>query len=285
MKNEKRIWLIEQYAQKAWMVSLALMQEAARAGNYGKGYAVVAHEARILADKLYDYAAEVRFGENPGFKGIVDFSVMFTYLAANTTLEILHMADINMDFNIPKSMAVFAEELRKLAVKCIELADPALRKKPFVIPEVAVPAEGALWGYYFLYAVSGYALLENPKNILEIVLSSRETITGKETFSLRGVEIPLLDGYRLLNLPYTQEQEQPVIIINHKGKDSRDAAGMYAVPIDSLDTNALFRSQPGSAVSPEESHAFAAYSRECWEMAGGDVAVFIDWEKLAAGTR
>jgi hypothetical protein len=120
MENEKKVWLIEQYAQKAWTVSLTLSQEAARAGAHGKGYAVVAHEARILADKLYEYVENIRFGggDEAMFKGIKDFAVMFKLLSVNALIEILHKVDVSMEFNIPKSMAVFAEELRRIAKNC-----------------------------------------------------------------------------------------------------------------------------------------------------------------------
>jgi hypothetical protein len=283
MERDKKIWLIEQYAQKAWMVSLTLSQEAARAGQNGKGYAVVAHEARMLADRMYEYVAEVRFGsgsENT-FKGIIKFAVMLKYLSVNAALEIMHMVDISMDFNIPKSMAVFAEELRRIAVALNELADNDLRKKPFVIPEFASPSEVAGTSSYFLYSIAGHPLIENTKNVIEIHTAFPGAITEGKPHPIRGKDIPIIDCYRLLDLPYTgSEDSQTLMIVSPHGRKIGHADEIYAVPIDDLDVNAIFYSRAGRAVPPNDNHAFAGYSRECWDVIGGDQVVFVDWEKL-----
>ena len=286
MKNEKRIWLLEQYAQKAWTVSLALSQEAARAGGHGRGYAVVAHEARVLADKMYSYVAQLRFenSDDALFKGIADCATMFKFVSVNASLEILHMVDVSMDFNIPKSMAVFAEELRRIAGSLNELADPSLRKKPLIIPEVSTPSEVAGTNRYFLYSIGGHPLIENTKRILEVILCPRKTIEEK-TFTVRGDEIPILNCHRLLNLDIADSGEQTVIIVNPEGKKPGQTDGLYAVPIDDLDINAIFFTKVGRSVTPEKKHAFADYARECWDVVGGDQVVFVDWKKLEGVTK
>lgn len=269
MKNEKKIWLIEQYAQKAWTVSLVLSQEAARAGEHGKGYAVVAHEARVLADKLYDCAARVRFDRNdePGmFESIVKFVKNFKIVFANAVLEAVNGVKVSMDFNIPKSMMVFAMELRRIAEALEELIDPNLRSKPAIIPEVASPSEKGA-EEFFLCSVKGHLLIEKPKNILEIASGIR-TING---FSIRGENLPVIDFRKILDLPPEENAEQTFMIIQLDKP--------YAVPIDDLDINAIFYSSPGIAVTPDKKHAFASLSRECWDMVGGDQAVFVDWQK------
>jgi hypothetical protein len=280
MDNEKKIWLIEQYAQKAWTVSLALLQEAARAGGHGKGYAVVAHEARILADKMYSYVAELRFENNNEdmFKSVIDCATMFKFVSVNAALEILHMVDISMDFNIPKSMSVFAEELRRIAIALTELADRNLRKKPLTILELSSPLDVAGMDSFFLYSICGHPLIENPKRIMEVVLYPRKSITDGKTFTtIRGEDIPILDCHQLLELQYTGTDEQTIIIVNPEGNKSEN---MYAVPIDDLDVNAIFYSRLGRSVSPNKGHAFSNCSRECWDVVGGDQVVFVDWQAL-----
>ncbi len=280
MKNEKKIWQMEQYAHKAWTVSLVLAQEAARAGQHGKGYAVVAHEARMLADKLFEYTEKARFeGDDEGrFKGIVDFAIMTKFLSVNAAIEIQHMAEICMDFNIPKSMSVFAEELRRIAIGLDGLADKSIWQKPFVIPEVASPSQTAA-GCFFLYSICGYPLIENILNIYEVCYA-RKSDTEGATFYLRGLKVPILNCYRRFDLPYTSydADRQTVILlcpdrVNHP--DQR-----YAVLIDELDVNALFNSMAGCAVPVEKGHAFADYARECWDAVGGDQLIFMDWQKL-----
>jgi len=278
VENENKIWLIEQYAQKAWTVSLALSQEAARAGRHGKGYAVVAHEARILTDKLYEYVEKIRFGSNDEttFKGIIDFAMMFKYLSVNAAIEILHMVDVSMDFNIPKSMSVFAEELRRLAIKLNELTNENSRKKPLAMPEPASLSEAAGTDSFFLYSICGHPLIENPKKILEIHMVFRRPINeGAMTINLRGEAIPILNCHQLLGLPQEDSDMQTFIIIAPEGKEK-----IYAVPIDDLDVNAIFYSRVGRAVSPKENHAFANYARKCWDVIGGGQVVFVDWQGL-----
>lgn len=244
----------------------------------------MAHEARILADKLYEYVEKVRFDSNDDtmFKGILDFATMFKYLSVNAAIQILHMVDVSMDFNIPKSMSVFAEELRRLAIKLGELANENMRKKPFVIPELASPSEAVGTDSFFLYSICGHPLIENPKKILEVHVVFRKTITeGAMTINLRGDAVPILNCHRLLDLPQAKSDMQTVIIVTPDG-NSNGTEKIYAVPIDDLDVNAIFYSRTGRAVVPTETHAFANHARECWDVVGGDQVVFIDWQSLAS---
>jgi len=284
MKDEKKTWLIEQYAHKAWTTSLALMQEAARAGDYGKGYAVIALEARTFANKLFEYAEHVRFdGADEGmFKGLVDFAAMVKFLSVNAMLEIIHMVDISMDFNIPKTMSVFAEELRHIAVELIELTDGNLRQKPFIIPELASPSESSeIVDNFFLYAICGYPLVESLRNMREICYPLRADTEG-EAFSLRGYEMPLIDCYKRFDLgrENCDTDRQTVMIINPDGVSYGGKEGAYAVPIDELDVNAVFYTRIGRNAPLRKEHAFSDYVRECWDVVGGDQVVFVDWKKL-----
>jgi hypothetical protein len=283
MENEKKIWRIEQYAHKAWTVSLALAQEAARAGQYGKGYAVVAQEARIFADKLFEYTAKAKFdgADETMFKGIVDFAIEMKFLSVNAALEIHRMVEISMDFNIPKSMAVFADELRRIAVGLNELADKSMWQRPFTMPELASPSRSAARDFFFFYSICGYSLIENLKNIQELCYSRKTDIEGK-IFSLRGIKMPVINCYRFFNLPYKRFDENwlTLMVINPKGQNYEGPDEIYAVPIDDLDINAIVYTRIGCAVPPKRGHAFADHARECWDLIGGDQAVLADWKKF-----
>ena len=272
----KKLWLCEQYAQKAWTLSLVLAQEAARAGAHGKGFAVVASEARMIADKLFEYAATMRFDHNDtDFKGIADFAVMLKFLSTNAAFEIIHVAETNMEFNIPKSMTVFADEMRRLAHNINELAEKSVWDKPFTVPEMAKPSGSSAIGHFFKYSINRYSLIENANLIREVCLTQRADIEG-ESFSLRGQKMPIINFYQRLGLPYESKLQTVMIVC----PDGNPWGNVFAVPIDDLDISAIFASRNGIAVQPQKDHKFAEFSRECWNSVGGNQFIFIDWKKF-----
>ena len=110
MTNEHKIWLCERYANDAWNLSLNLAQEAARSGHFGKGYAIIAEETRVLATKLYDYVEGIKFnGQSDETNvGIKNFAFMLNYLSFNATLEVMRVYPMNSS-NTNKTMAFFMD--------------------------------------------------------------------------------------------------------------------------------------------------------------------------------
>ena len=278
MKNEKKLWLLEQYAYKAWTVSLTLAQEAARAGEHGRGYAVVSHEARVFADKLLEFTAKEKFDGNGSldFNHLLDFGRMLVVLSINAELEAQSMAEVSMDFNIPKTMAAFAVELRRIAAALYELGESNAWDKPFTIPEFKSPSESAARDYFLLFSIGGLPLIENLKNVLEVCCSPGDD-TIKNTFTLRGVQIPLINCFNKFNIPnkVNTENSQTILIVNGSDKE------MYAVLIDDLDFNAIFYSAISKSVPVKKENPFSDFSRECWDTVGGEQVVFADWKNLA----
>ena len=282
MTNEKKLWLCEQYAQKAWALSLSLAQEAARANQLGKGYAVIAREARGLCDKLLAYVAEAKFG-NGGeklLKEILDFTLTTGFLSVNATLEMLRVNPMLSDMSINKSMAVLVEELRMLSIEIgSELgALPGARvwQKSYILPEVISPLKSSgKTDFFFRFSIGGFPFAENTANVQEVRYHTLN-VEG-DTLNLRGLEMPVINCYRHFNLPRTEPGKfgDSMMIIQHDGTDK-----VYAVLIDCLDINAIFSSRIGCNVPYKADNVFSKYTRECWDVAGDDQLAFVDWEKL-----
>lgn len=289
MINEKKIWLCEQYAHKAWTLSLNLAQHAARVGHMGRGYAVVAEETRRLADKLFEYSAAAKFdtGCEDLFKGVADYAFMTGLLSVNAMLEILHVEAADDKIN-NKDIAVCIEDVRRLALALNELADNKVWQKPFVLPEITAPLKSTgKTDFFFQFTIGGIPLVENALNVKEFDYLRKADTTG-ETLSLRGYTMPVINCYQRFNLPCANHdaEGQTVMIIN---ADYDEYHGFFdgscAVPIDDLDVNTLFQSRIGYAVPLKKNHALADYSRECWDVVGGDQLMFVDWKKLQTRCR
>lgn len=288
MEKQKKIWICEQYSQRLYTVCMGMMQEAARAGEHGRGYAEAALETRNMADRVMKYIELLRFesDDDDKFKGIIDCALQLNFLANNTAIQAQNMVKVSMDFNIPKSMAVYADELRKLTGAFNELSGNAVWDKPFVVPEVARPAaaKGEIsfsdWETIFCFSIGGAPLCENLSVIREIIYALARDIQG-ETYSIRGEVMPIVNCYTKAkvpafksNFPGPSGDCQPVLIMEiESGKP-------FALPVDDLDFCSIFDTVRGTDVPVEATHPFAAHSRLAWDAVAGGQLVFLDWSKL-----
>jgi chemotaxis signal transduction protein len=114
--------------------------------------------------------------------------------------------------------------------------------------------------------------------VAEVCYPRRTDIEDK-TYFLRGSKLSIINCYQRFDLPYSgyDPDRQTVMIICPDGNPHGDR---YAVPIDELDIGAIFYSRNGTAVTPQQGHAFAEYSRECWDAVGDVQLMFVDWKKL-----
>jgi chemotaxis signal transduction protein len=156
-----------------------------------------------------------------------------------------------------------------------------------VLPEIISPIKSSKKSdFFFRFSIGDIPLVENALNVKEVCCPLKANTTG-ETFSLRGKEMPIVDCYRRFNLSSANldPARQTVLIINP------DCGGYYdnkdeecAVMVDDLDVNALFRSRLAYSVPPKTGGVFAEFTRECWDVTGGDQLMFLDWQKLYSTT-
>jgi len=284
MKNEKKLWLCQQYAQKAWTLSLCFAQEAGRIGHFGRGYAALADETRTLANKLFEYTGKAKFdGADSGeLKGIVDFAFHIGLLSVNAAVEILRVNSIVTDLSVNKSMAVLADDLRNLALDINALADTRVWQQNTVLTEAAAPLKSTYaTDFFFRFSIGGIPLVENVANISEIISGLPE---GGDMFKIKSKTLPVINCYRHFGLtPIVLNKNNRIhMIIQPDGPDIENflSNDMYAVPIDDLDINTIFHSKIGCPVPPKGNHALADYARECWDAVGGGQFVFVDWRKV-----
>ena len=296
MTREKKIWLCEQYAQKEWTLSSNIAQEAVSAGRLGKGYAVVAEETRRLADNLFDYVAKARFdGNDSDFKGITDFALATGFLSVNAAIEALGVEDSERGI---ENMLIFVEDLRNISLGLRELTGAkapssaampdvtsAAYISPYVMPEIASPITSSRKAdWFFRFSAGGIALAENTANLVEIC-NARKADVGGDTFSPRGLpqsRVPLINLSKRFGLQSGNANAdwQPVMIVCPDGQRFGKRDGFYAVLIDDLDINAIFRSRIGYNAQPPEEHKLRNHTRECWDVVGGEQIVFLDWHSL-----
>lgn len=284
MKKEKKIWTLEQCANRVWMIAHTMMQEAARAGNYGRGYAIVAHEATAIAGKLNEYVGRVKFDDvGNDFTEMNDYLMQLRLLSLNAHLETINGVEASMDFNIPKCMMVFTYQLGLVANSLAETFG-GKTEKPFVMPELASPVEFAGRDAFFIFSMGGHTLIENVRSIKEIFYRNRADF-AKGSLSVRGENLPVADIYGKLNLTQPAGDFCPVVAVELK-KVSSNARGytevqtIFAVPIDDLDVGFIEFTRIGRSAEVKAGHGFHGYARECWDLLGGEQAVFVDWEPL-----
>jgi len=287
MDKQRKIWLCEQYAQRTWFLSTNIAAEAARAGEQGRGYAVVAEETRTLANKIFNFVEILKFesdGEEKMMQGIEDCVVMMSLLSTNASIEAANMARISMDYNIPKSVAVFADDLRNIANGFKEISGVKTEKKPGLVYEVAKPS--SLTNDHvelFHFSIGGISLVESiTSKICEVIFASREKFADG-AFRLREHNLPVINFYEKFGLKYTGNMFHPILIICPNPIDNdKYHSQKYAVPIDfdCLYDRPIFTSYFGTSVPVDKTHPFAEYARECWDAVGGGQMVFIDWERF-----
>ena len=172
-----------------------------------------------------------------------------------------------------------------MALALNDLADKPVSvwQKPFVLPEIISPIKSSRKiDFFFRFSIGGVPFVENALNVIEVCCPPKADTTGK-IFSLRGMEIPMVDCFQRFNLSCSSldPARQTVIIIHPDyGGYYGHRDGECAVMVDDLDVNTIFQSRIAYSVPPKTSGVFTDFTRECWDVVGGDQLIFMDWEKL-----
>jgi len=277
MNKEKKIWLFEQYALKMWTLAINLTQEAARiGGNAGASMAVIAEECRHLSQKITAYVGEVRFhgGKDEEFKGIADAALQMNLLALNGNLESCRIK-LYAEQSDYRSLSVATEEIRALACQISSLCSEQ-KHTPTIIPETIAPLKSIDKSDFFIqYSIGGIPFIESVGIVSNVEYPAKSAIDG-DIFNLRGLDVRVIDLYKKFNLQKDESDRQTVIILcldknNYKNE-------VYLVPVDGV--YGIVDLKIGYNVPPKAGHAFADYTRECWDAVGGDQFIFIDWDKF-----
>jgi len=290
MTTEKKLYLCEQYAHKLWALGMGLGQEAARAGSFGRGYAVVAHETRILADNLFEYVTKARFeGENPElFNEVTGLALEMFYLSINTELEVTHVCDTGNEMATNKAVVVSAGMLRSIAIALIELGDSSfLQGKSSVLAEITAPLTSTHKSdNYLRFSIGGVPFVECISNVIEIISYRGFCTDGGDFIAPRGMKLPVLNCYKKFGLTRKASETdfQPTIIVHPDFSKFIEGNydNMYAVMVDEMDDGAIISSQIGTPVTAQGGHALMKFTRECWDAVGGGQFQFLDWGRLIA---
>jgi len=277
MINEKKLYLCEQHTQRLYAIAVGMAQEAARAGNFGRGYAVVAHEALRAADNLQTSVVGAKFeGEiEQLLKQASAYAMELFYLSINAELEAIRICETDNTMSNNKAITVFIAELQKLAMALNELGEKRPWNQPSVLVEAANPIKSSAMRHnFFKFAVGGVVLVESALNVMEVLHRRSDDLAG-DTIKIRGLEIPIINLHKCFGIAPIGDVFAVIIVQSEKDK-------YVAIPADDLDVSTIFRSNIGLAVRPAAGHPLKDYARECWDAVGGGQMVFLDWVKLLA---
>ena len=280
MTIEKKLYICEQYANKLSVISMGLMQEAARAGNFGRGYAVVAREVSVMSERLASHTAAVKFDGADLFDGIINLALQMSCLATNCMIEIIRTCETDNTMSNNKAITVFADQLLKVAHGLNELEGGKLWQRPYTLPEAAAPITSSSKSASFIkLSAGGVEFAENVLNVREVFYLGKESLKSGEV-EIRGMKLPLVDLFAKFNLaPLDDGENRPIAVIN-PDYSGRTTDKCFAIAVDAPDINAIFYSKIGRAVELDGGSKFSGYARECWDAVGGGQMVFMDWDMV-----
>ncbi len=275
---EKRIERFKGYAQMAWSLALQMCTELGHCQLIAKSLMPVADEMKVFANRLDAVCEDLDSPEMAAdfFDKVLDDVVLqATLLTMNFVSEMIK-ADHYTNTAATKSLAVIAEEYRELTEKFKRLSGNS-GNKDIAIPEAKNSITSTeTTDFFMMFSIGGVAFVESLWYMREMVY-----YPIADTFiTIRGEEIPVIDCSKITSLKGTEatdgHQAYLIVYTQWSNKPTR-----YAVPIDEVGTNALFRTKIGIKAEPKQPVLDARYIREYWESTDGNGLVFIDWNKLA----
>jgi chemotaxis signal transduction protein len=255
------------------ILSLASLIAMEAASHDSRAFAVVADETEKLGGCLSGLVERAAFDE----LSATDFDVLAASAAEKLELLAVNSAIEALKSERGKGVAICADAIRRAALELHDICGlPPLPVAP--TPEPAHPslACGAK-DYLLAFEVGDMRFVEGLRYVREVMRFDPKEEGGRD-YDLRGRRIPLLDLKRRLGLtlPASGNEGRRLVVVNADWGGSQGKE--YAVVVDRISPNALFRSAIGMA-APARAHA--ASLRECWDAADGSQFLFFDWPKLA----
>lgn len=271
------------YAERVWTLSTDLMLEAARLGRDGKGYAVVAHEARMFAEYLASLAEKAAQAGSGDVEILTHMARNCGLLSMNLNLETIHVYETDAAcVSVSKAGAVLAEEIRILAADLTALLTGTRPDEPEFL-EVSNPLTSVMASNnFFRFSIGGRNFVENIAFIKEFCSDVPLDENGT-ALRLRGMTLPVVDARTQLGIAgYDSPSSERAYFV----AETRYCAEsrLFAARVDALGYGhyaVINQTRIGTPepLSPENA-ALQGYIRDCWNTTDGQQMLFIDWNML-----
>lgn len=279
MIDEKNVWKIQVYSERAWHISSDLAVEAGRLGRNGKGIAIVANESRRIANILFQAIDKIKTSGEFNID-LSDVLWQMNQLVLNGAIETIRLDELDDSIHTSKSISVAMENMRILTNNLVELLDNETVEY-IPTPEITQPSP-VTNNMLFLFqsAIGGVHFVENIRYIVELIAYRKNDGIINNEIMLRGTKIPVIDCYNKFGLINHKRNENPygcAAIIN---VDWYAPDNIYAVLVDDFNTNSIFRSKIGMRSEPKEIVFSSTYIRESWDAAENKQFIFPDWVRI-----
>ncbi|MCL1843180.1 MAG: hypothetical protein FWF79_05155 [Defluviitaleaceae bacterium] len=266
----KTLWKLQTTGERLWLMSNMIAQQAAVLGSDGRGIAVVADEARKMANKYQKIVERSLFeGEEINPDIIRKAAFHLNLLALNSAIECENIGLRS------KPAAVCVEDIRNLAYDISVLFDEDKTEESGYhgstpITKDRIKSVNESKGFLLLNIAGVY--------VTELITNVKEICWGEEhldtCYNLRGREIPLIDAYKMLGIPCGKRTTYTYVILNTPWATQNK---LYAVAAEVI---CIFYSTIGTAKVAPDNTPLAEYIREYWESENDMPFLFMDWPKM-----
>jgi len=264
----KILWKLQTTGERLWLMSNMIAQQAAVLGSDGRGIAIVADEARKMANKYQKIVEQSLFEDEEINLDIIRRAAFhLNLLALNSVIECENIGLRS------KPAAVCVEDIRNLAYDISVLFDENSAKEygyhgSTAIPKCRIKSVNESKGFLLLNIAGVY--------VTELITNVKEVCWGVEHidtfYKLRNREISLIDGYKMLGKPH--EKRTTYVILNTPWATQNK---LYAV---AAEVACIFFSTIGTPGSAPGNTPLAEYTREYWESENDMPFLFMDWSKM-----
>lgn len=278
MFDEKNLWKLQIYAERAWRFATDIAMEASRLDKQGFALARVADETRYVAKKLHRCLEALHNGEaiDTNFSDILE---KLNLVAQNGCIEMLKLNQ-NSACGNNIGLAVIMDEVKNLACDLMKLFEYH-EIETMQLPEINCFNKVTNLGLFLFQAtIDGRTFVENIQYIHEIIMydtSDSSLFDSKREFmNLRGNKIPVIDLYKKLGSEKANASRKYAVIMN---TDWNEPNKRFAILVDEIASNSIFKTRLGVNSQYRGNLFPAEIIREAWNTASDEQVVFIDWDR------